>query len=479
MNYKAIIFSRVSSTHQDIVQQTNELKNEVRKSGYKDDEILMIEQKESAIKLSEEERIGIQQLKDAISHYNIECVFVYEISRISRQPAMLYNIRDLFISKKIQLICMRPYMRLLEEDGTMSQSANIMFSLFSAMSESEMMLKKERMRRGANYAKMQGRHSGGHVMYGYLTDKNHRYMINKREAEVVKRIFTEYTYNNKSMRKLAKELQEEGHFKNSSYLTCVQQIYNILHRDCYCGRRNGMPQIITEELFERSVQKRKQSIIPRTNDTENMSMCKGLIFDAKSGLLLSSNTCTGMYYSKRCKGAAVTMAIIDEIIWDEVIKLHKKYTVLDKEKIVMDLGGKLTATMNKLANMHNKLRGLKSVQDRIEERYILGKLSEQKRDELEEKNEINKKQIKARIEQLSKEFEDTERKYKNIYESENIIIDYNTLDKRQRYNITHDVISKIIIGRLSRSVLEISIHNKYNTNIKVMRYDTFKHKHIK
>ena len=113
---KVILFARVSTQHQTLESQIDELKLEAKRMGYEEDEMLLIDFKESAVKLDIEERKGIQALKTSIENdSSIDCVIVYEISRISRQPKMLYEIRDWLISKNVQLICLRPYMRLLED----------------------------------------------------------------------------------------------------------------------------------------------------------------------------------------------------------------------------------------------------------------------------------------------------------------------------------------------------------------------------
>lgn len=62
----AIVLSRVSTLQQDLKQQTEEILREVYKDGFKEEEVILIEDKESAIKLSEEERRGLNKLKDYI-----------------------------------------------------------------------------------------------------------------------------------------------------------------------------------------------------------------------------------------------------------------------------------------------------------------------------------------------------------------------------------------------------------------------------
>lgn len=469
--YKAIVFSRVSTESQDLVQQTDEVFNEAVKNGYDKSEIIFIEQKESAIKLDEEERIGLVKLKESIDKYPIECVFVYEISRISRRPKILYSIRDLLIERQIQLVCIKPYLKLLE-NGKLSQTASIMFSIFASLSESEMMLKKERMQRGVRHAKSLGKHAGGTVMFGYKTTKDHYYVIDEQEATIVRRIFNEYVYGSKSMRILARDLQEEGFFKGIQFLTAVQEVYNILHHDCYCGRKKGMPAIISEALYDKSVEKRKSSEL-KVNHTDNMALCKGILRDADTGLLLSSNTAANMYYSKRHSGVAVGMHIIEPVIWEYAVKMHKQYTSLDADKMFKMLERRLQTNERKIHTLNNDIHELKKKKDKIEERLIMGKLSEEKADELESQIDTKIAETNARLAEIQHDNEETIAEGNKIYREKNVSIDYDNMDKKERYEVVHAVIDKVMLKRNGRYDLHCDVYNKIDSNIYHVRINSY------
>lgn len=217
---KVIVLSRVSTEGQDLTQQTDEVLREVHKDGFTDSNIIIIEDKESAIKLSEEERHGLNMMKEHIStNPNIKCVYIYELSRLSRIPLVLYSIRDYLVERNIQLICLKPYFRLLEVDGTMSQTGSLMFSLFSSLAESEMMLKKERMMRGRRRNRELGRSVGGRPPFGYDLDKDKSFIPDPQNSLIISRIFNDYGYGNKSMKEIAVELKEEGYFANNELNT--------------------------------------------------------------------------------------------------------------------------------------------------------------------------------------------------------------------------------------------------------------------
>ena len=102
MDAKVIILSRVSSLKQDLVQQTDEVLKAVRNNGFKDKDIIIIEDKESAIKLSEEERRGLNEMKRVInSDPSVKYIYIYELSRLSRKQLVLFSIRDFLVEKKI------------------------------------------------------------------------------------------------------------------------------------------------------------------------------------------------------------------------------------------------------------------------------------------------------------------------------------------------------------------------------------------
>ena len=100
---KVILFSRVSTLGQDLTQQNNELFAEAKRNGFAEKDIILIEQKESAIKLDEEERKGIAKLKETIMSQKIDCVIIYEISRLARRPTVLYSVRDFLIENNVHI----------------------------------------------------------------------------------------------------------------------------------------------------------------------------------------------------------------------------------------------------------------------------------------------------------------------------------------------------------------------------------------
>lgn len=455
---KCILLIRVSTQHQDLSQQTEKVKEEALKDGYNENNIIILEDKESAVKLSEEERNGLNQLKWHITHDNIKCVYAYEISRISRQPSILYSIRDFLISHNVQLIILNPYMKMLKDDGTLSETANIFFGIFSSMAENEGYIRKARLRRGVEKKKAQGLYVGSPVAIGYKVE-NDRYVIDEENAAIVRRIFNDYA-SGISIRQLARALQMEGWRTSTSFLTVCQSLLNILHREYYCGDKSH-PQIISRELFNKCKETAKHKTNYRKQGNE--ALLKGLIHDMETGYLMSGNMANAsrQYYCKRYGKTTISMKAADTLIsglaneWYNIISTTKVNEMKDTiTQEISRLKKIITQQEKNIIDNQDKI-------DRIEERYIEGKISKERANILEQKvfeDLLNFRNIindsNDRIVQLQNELEQTK---PNIH----------SMRDKIKY-----VIGRIDVKRLSRFVCEVKVVNKWTGEQRVYEYNT-------
>jgi len=104
MSAKAILFMRVSTDSQIIESQPKVLRDMAHQDGFSDENIISIGEKESAIKLGEEERRSLEKLKHYIETDNIDTVYVFELSRIARTAKVLYSVRDYLVEHQVQLM---------------------------------------------------------------------------------------------------------------------------------------------------------------------------------------------------------------------------------------------------------------------------------------------------------------------------------------------------------------------------------------
>ena len=410
---KAILFSRVSTTSQDLVQQTEYIRSEMHKCGYNDNDIILIEEQESAISLKLEERIGIQKLKKYVLNNEVDCVFIYEISRLSRQSTMLFQIRDFLIDHHIQMICCKPYMRLLDDDGKMSQTAAIMFSLFSSISESEMMIKKERFMRAKNELTKQGKKSAGAVIFGYMKDKDKNCILHPLHSKIITDIFTHYAENEDTSLwetyKYASTKWPEI-FPMTEYIKGQHKIRHFFETEYYYKGNWCYPPIISEELWNKVHDKMsKARCKPRYNTKLNYLgrgkvRCKecGNIMTGIGGNVKAYCCCTDKQHSLQ-----INIDIMDWIIWEEVRVAANIASSLDNSSKIIEINTKITNKKTEYNQIESYINEKTTKLDKLVALYLDDKIDNniynRRYEELNDDINSKKKQletIKAQINEL-------------------------------------------------------------------------------
>ena len=294
---KAVLFVRVSTEKQTLESQIEALKRTAFIDGYSDSDLIVIAKKESGVKLKESEREGLNELKSVIIENDVDCVYIFELSRLSRDPMTLYSVRDkIFKDNKVQLKCLKPTFSLLEEPERTKFDAmgSLVFSIFGCFAEQEVVEKKERFHRGKAQKAIEGKYSGGTVPYGYEidTNKDNLLVINHDEADIIHTIFDLYEAGY-SLSRISQELRERG-LKYQNYVNKKRSpekdfgiwfVHQILTAELLTGRKTkgatasfarSYPAIISEAQFDRC---RK---IAEDNNTsfgkvERIFLAKGLI----------------------------------------------------------------------------------------------------------------------------------------------------------------------------------------------------------
>lgn len=466
MEKKAIILSRVSSLQQTLEQQTEAVLKEVKKDGYKDENIIIIEDKESAIKLSEEERNGLNKMKEYINNDpSINAIYLYELSRLSRRQLVLFSIRDFLIERKIQLICLQPYMRLLDENGKMSDTASLMFSIFSSFCETEMKLKKERMMRGRRHNISIGKIGSGRPPFGYSINKEKYYIIDPIQSEIVKRFFLQYSKGDTTIADIAKELKEEGLFPKTSFDTLQQNLLRWLERDFYMGIP-PYPQIISKSLFDKVQSVRKKRKSAPKKKYKNHFLLKGLVYDGNSGRSLCGWYGGDGYIvtHKKGNGLMIKRKLIDPLVWNYTKKMYRQH-LMNPTILKRQLQKELAVISKKVETIRNESQSLRDKMDKVEERMIFGNLSNKRGEELicNIKEQLSEKE--RRLLELTNE---TAEKQQRLMEAD-YLEDFNedTLSLDEKIDIVKKVVKKITIVRTLKFTSHISIYNHINDTVTV------------
>ena len=107
MAKKCICFSRVSSYRQDLEYQRNEVKTEALKN-YKLSEIIEVTGKESAIKLSEEQRQTLNEMKSIVEdNPTIDSIYFFAVDRLARRVSVVMSIKEWADDHNINLVFLK------------------------------------------------------------------------------------------------------------------------------------------------------------------------------------------------------------------------------------------------------------------------------------------------------------------------------------------------------------------------------------
>lgn len=469
---KAILLIRVSTQVQDLVQQREIVKQQALKDGYNENDIIYIEDKESASKLSEEERNGLNKLKEYI--YNdkeINAVYTYEISRISRRAAVVYSIRDFLINNNIQLVIINPSCRLLNDDGSISQTSNIFFGIFASMAENETLIRKARTERGIKKLQSEGKHGRSRPVFGYTANKDKYYIPHPENAEIVKLIFRLYT-RGMSIRKIAIELHERGIFGKITFSDLLQRVYKILKDERYTGIY-PYPTIISKDTYTLATDIRASK--KKEYNIKTIYLCSGILKDKHTGQTLSPKKTLNKYATLNnnrtsdFKGVGIAFSIIEPLILEYAIRTHKQYIKTYSEDHINTVKHNINVLEQKKITLNDIIQQFQGSLDKIEERLILGKISDAKANELE--NKINDELFEAqnKITIINQQISHLNESLNNNH---NKTIDYDNMTREEQAELIKNVVNIVLISKPNRARAIIEIHNNYNDEVEIRTFVT-------
>lgn len=452
---KAIALIRVSTVSQDLDQQKEQVFEAMRRDGFKVSEIIPIATKESGVKLSAEERLGLIEMKETIQKENIAAVYCYELSRLSRRPADLYKIRDYLLQNKVQLIILRPYYKCFnEEDWTPSATSNLLFSATAVQAENEGYLRKERIMRGIAKAKSEGKWTGGQKLFGYDVDKNNRYIINEEEAEVVRLIFRMYTDENKGTYQIAKTIQAEyGGFRgNSLFESCHSRVRSILANELYTGQTDYTPQIITLDLWNKTAEKRNKNKTGPKKKTKHISFCSGILF-ANDGTYFHASVKQHCYINRNSgRNLHISYNHIDSLIWHLASGERAGKMAFNSPEISKKLKNQKASLEKQIKVLDQEIEGITKKYERVEIRFINGKITEEIANNLQaqldrEKSnkEAEKKQVQDSLNSVSLLIKKQASDISGDWET--ALNNLNSLPDQEKYEIIKEEIKIVVVTK--------------------------------
>jgi DNA invertase Pin-like site-specific DNA recombinase len=367
---KVILLVRVSTVYQEYTEQTNELVAYAKHDGYADDEMIIIQDKESATKLNDEERQGLTKMYEDIDNpeHAIEAVYAWELSRLSRRPVTLHKLKEFLENRKIDLRIKDINFRLLNSNKEIIEHSDLTFSIFASFCKSEITQKVARVKRSKVVQAMEGHYGGGFRRFGYkVNSETKQYEIDdNNEAETVRLIFNLYATGKFGHDKLYKELLSRGLNVN------IRLIDNVLKSRLYTGElipksetsyARRYPAIISTELFDKCKEVAK---LNNTNIDKSKTVYFGnkLIKCQQCGRNMKATKSSVTYYcnhkyptheqpSCTCKDT-ININVLDSALWYLAKKIETNNTFNRNKQDIDELNNKIKDIEEKIINSENK-----------------------------------------------------------------------------------------------------------------------------
>ena len=491
---KAILLVRVSTFVQDFEGQMTDLIRHAESKGYPVSDQIVIKNKESAIKLEDEEREGLTemyQLLEEDKEREINAVFVWEVSRIGRKGRTLDNVKNYLIERRTQLYIYKPTLQLLNDDGSENGMTKVMFELLATMAQQEMLLKTERIMRQRRWNAENGRVSSGKPLFGYIKGENGKVEEDKKggTADTVRNIFEMYE-NGESVLSIYDTLAKRGELEKikkedeqSTKKAKQNIIKRIISNPSYCGRTrenitiksgknegkkcNGTTTqykaIISEETFDNVARIRHERLKGEKKDTNNIYFGKGIIkyTEGHRTEAMCARRSTIDYYGSLTH-TSISINLMDSILWNEAkqakledMNKNSKAKKEELERNLMEITKKIETAYNIIARNKRNIKKAENAffDEKMTKDDYYKKYDELKKGIEEEEREITKYEEKraAKKRQLENAINGGEN---------NTMADVETLgsNDNEKYNIIHEMIKKVIVRKNGENKI-ITLYN--------------------
>lgn len=336
MSKKCICSIRVSSQQQMLEGQKEKVVSAAVADGYSPDEIAVVEGIESAIKLKEEKRETLNEMKQLIADYpTIESIYVFAIDRLARRVSVILSVKDFLLEKQINLVFLNPHrlntIRIDDKGERVEDELTSMMLLFLAYgAEMEMKLKLARWKVVKDIMRSNNKYAAGKSLFGYKKLPDKSIVVDEELGDIIRYVFIEYAGGKKSMFDLYKELVAKGVMEEKKKSAAVNAIAYILKNPAYYGAqskhnkvKNGIvyPPIVTKEIWEEANHLVDYRGTAFKLHHKNVYFAKGIIRLMNSGYLMQANI-TNLNYKSWEINASVNINAIDSLVWKITCELQ-------------------------------------------------------------------------------------------------------------------------------------------------------------
>lgn len=409
MKKKVVIWSRCSTSRQEIESQRLETERYAIELGYnKSDFVYIGSAGASAVKINELYKRDINELYSMIENEQVKAVICWSLNRLSRNDVIAMEIKQKLITYQVQLHVKEPTLTLLNSDGTVNTGGELAFSLFATMSKQQAEELKSKAKRGKARNIENRLYNGGRVPYGYVLNGN-KIEIDIPTSLIIKEAFETFSRGGISIRALAREYESRGISKLN-----FSALYKMLLNENYCNGKIYEP-IISKQLFNKVQQVLQENNTNIPHQYVNFNYCNKIM---KCSCGANYTSTSKQYFCNRLNkdeykdvhhDKNISVPHLDGLIMIIALHIKSKLSKLDISKEKEENLKYSQSLLQKNYKMITDNQKVESKKERLKELYINGDITksdyEKRKNKLEtEYNENNIKILKytLEIERLTK-----------------------------------------------------------------------------
>lgn len=453
---KAILLARVSTQAQDYQMQINEMREVATKLGYDPDHQIEVKGKESAIKLDEEQRQTLQEMKELIEgNPEVNHVFVYAIDRLARRVSIVLNVKDWLTSKGINLTFLHPaQMSTLQADGTPNPATEMSLMMLAYGAQQEMTIKQARFQSAKRLLREAHKKSCGICLYGYRKGDDKFPKVFEDEAKVVREVF-ELVAEGKSSTKVNQLMVEKGYWPATARKYSHTKVMNIVRNPAYKGGMScsvQYPAIVGGEVWQQANDKMTANrCLPKTQHKHRYYSDGGLVWSVSPKTPMSPKSGDNTYStsSQLSPVISVNIDIIDYITaMTASIYIHKLRKYQSEQGVEK---AKATIAENKagIEALDGQVAELERRKDRAFKAFTMGGVDDDKYQKTLDSINSEIAKFKARqveLEQANGKLEDFINRYKEDKDWYRLLI-FGSADFATQKSMIREVIKRIWIER--------------------------------
>ena len=404
---KAAIYLRVSSLDQDYERQRDELLALAKREGY--EVPFIFEEKRSAVKKFEGYREELEKLRK-LTKNDIDKVYIWDITRLSRRAIDFINLVNEFTEKGICLHFKDRNIKTLDDSGKQDMFTSLYLYILGQFAQMDAENLKEKFKSGRLRSYREGNSHSSHAPFGYIK-QDKKLVVYEPEAKYIRVIFN-MLYEGKTLQQVVDYLNATGVKSKTGKLWTNSVLYQNATNTVYKGKARvyehttsesgkkrilksdkfteyDCPSIISEALFD-AVQIK---IKTRTKIVKNQtfdSLVRGLLTCPVCGshYVYSTKSQSEIFYQcgdKRkaentrvgCTNGGISVKKIDGVIWSVLKNTYKKQQYLEAVlKKKSENTKKIELNKQTILDYQQEIDKVNKAIDKINKGYIIGLYSD-------------------------------------------------------------------------------------------------------